>query len=60
MKWKEYLEDLYEGNSKSTENNIGIEEMYRVGEDEIGPSIMKSEFIKAIHDLKSNKAVGIN
>lgn len=49
--WKEYLEDLYEGNSESTENNIEIEEMYRIGED---------EFIKAIHNLKSNKAAGID
>jgi len=59
MRWKEYLEDLYEGNNETT-NNIVIEEMYRVGGDEIGPSIMKSEFIKAIHDLKSNKAAGID
>jgi hypothetical protein len=34
--------------------------MNRVKEDEIGPSIMKSEFIQAIHDLKLNKAVGID
>lgn len=52
MRWKEYLEGLNEKNSETTENNIGIEEMYRVGEDEIRPSIMKSEFIKAIHDFK--------
>lgn len=52
MRWKEYLQDLYEGNNEITENNIEIEEIYHVGEDEIGPSIMKSEFIKAIHDLK--------
>lgn len=49
---KEYLEDLYEGNNETTENNNGIKEMHRVGKDEIGSSIIKSEFIKAIHDLK--------
>jgi predicted nucleic acid-binding protein len=52
MRWKEYLQDLYEGNNETTENNIVIEEIYHVGEVEIGPSIMKSEFINAIHDLK--------
>jgi len=31
MRRKEYLEALYEGNNETTENNIGIEEIYRVG-----------------------------
>lgn len=62
MRWKEYLEDLYERNDKTTENYIGIKEMYCVDveEDEIGPSIKKNEFIKTIHGLKSNKAAGID
>lgn len=59
MRWKEYLEKLYEGNDEAIENYVRIEEIYRV-EDEIGPSIIKSEFIEAIFDLKSNKAVGID
>lgn len=58
-KWKEYLEDLYEENKMAIENYTGIEEMFRV-EDEIGSSIIKNEFTKAIHDQKSNKAVCID
>lgn len=43
-----------------TENYIKIEEINHIEEDEIGLSIIKSEFINVIHDLKSNKAVGID
>jgi len=34
--------------------------MYRIKEDEMEPRILKNEFIKAIHDMKSNKTAGIN
>lgn len=60
MSWKEYLEELYEGNDEATANYIGIQEIYRVKEDELGPSIIKTELNKAIHDLKSNKKVCID
>jgi len=60
MRWKEYLEDLYGGNGEITEHYIVIEEMYRIKEDEMEPRILKNEFIKAIHDMKSNKTAGIN
>lgn len=42
MRWEEYLKELYEGNYETTENYMGIEEIYCFGEDEIGPSIMNS------------------
>lgn len=51
------FKNLYEGTGEAIENYIGIEDFQ---ENEIGLSIMKSEFIKAIHELKSNIATGID
>lgn len=44
------IEDLYEGNHLTIGNYIEIEEVHGFEEAEIGPSIMKCEFVKAIRN----------
>ena len=55
-RWKEYLEDLYKG-SNINAKIIGESE---VEKDDMGASILRSEFDAAIRDLRRNKAPGID
>lgn len=45
MRRKEYLEDFYEENHTASSNYIEIEKVHHIEEDEVGPRIVKSEFI---------------
>ena len=53
----EYIEELYGGNE--LENGV-IEEEEEVEEDEMGETILRSEFKRALKDLNCRKAPGID
>lgn len=58
-RWKEYMEELYEGDEIQNENDY-IEREEHVDEDEKGPSITKEEFETALKTLSEKKATGID
>ncbi|KAG1714102.1 hypothetical protein GQR58_001748 [Nymphon striatum] len=57
-RWKEYIEELYDKKGKPTE--IYLEEAKTVDEFTIGPTIIRSEVIKAIKDMKPSKSEGVD
>lgn len=56
-RWKEYIEELYDGTPLLKET-IGKEE--ETNEDDMGDYILQEEFEKAIKELANNKAMGID
>lgn len=56
-RWKEYIEELYQGEDIVNERDI-LEEESNVDVDMIGPPISKEEFNSALNDLNNGKAVG--
>ncbi|XP_049769511.1 uncharacterized protein LOC126108338 [Schistocerca cancellata] len=56
-RWKEYIEGLYKGDVLE-DNFIELEEY--VDEDEIGDTILREEFDRALKDLSRNKAPGVD
>ena len=59
-RWKEYVEMLYDKNGRPSGDNMGIEERVDVDIDEIGPELLPEEIIRAVKDMKNNKAVGVD
>ena len=57
-RWKSYVETLYDKDEKP--NNTMVESEEEVLDDNIGPSILKSEVVWALKQLKTKKAVGID
>ena len=55
-RWKEYVEELYDKESKPSEKEIPLEEY--VEEDMQGPITLFSEFETALAELKAKKAEG--
>lgn len=55
-RWKEYIEELYNKEDKPSE--LELENETDVNRDERGPSILRSEVLQAIKDLKTGKAEG--
>uniref|UniRef100_A0A8D8U352 Craniofacial development protein 2 n=1 Tax=Cacopsylla melanoneura TaxID=428564 RepID=A0A8D8U352_9HEMI len=58
-RWKEYMEDLYEGEEILNENDY-IESEEQVNVDEKGPPITREEFELGIKTLNEKKAAGID
>uniref|UniRef100_A0A8D8Y198 Craniofacial development protein 2 n=1 Tax=Cacopsylla melanoneura TaxID=428564 RepID=A0A8D8Y198_9HEMI len=58
-RWKEYIEELYEGEEIMNEEKY-IENECEVDEDMIGPPIDRSEFDNALKALSDKKATGID
>ncbi|XP_008184880.1 uncharacterized protein LOC103309928 [Acyrthosiphon pisum] len=56
-RWKEYIEDLYEG---LIGEDMNIENIIEANKDDLGPIITKCEFTKALKELKQGKAAGID
>jgi hypothetical protein len=56
-RWKEYIEDLYEGLKGE---DMNIENIIESNKEDIGPIITKYEFIKALRELKKGKAAGVD
>src|SRR5215469_8613615 len=59
-RWKEYVEALYDKNGKPASEDMEIEERDDVDNDEIGAELLKEEVIRAINDMRENKAVGVD
>ncbi|XP_050424191.1 craniofacial development protein 2-like [Adelges cooleyi] len=57
-RWKEYIEDLYKG--LIGEHDMNNENIIESNEEDIGPNITKSEFVKALSELKQGKATGVD
>ena len=55
-RWRQYIEELYQGPRPLEENLMKGES--EVDEEERGPHILRSEFDRAVEDLKKNKAPG--
>ncbi|KAI5739387.1 hypothetical protein M8J77_018683 [Diaphorina citri] len=58
-RWKEYLEELYEGVEIGNEEDY-IEKEEDVDKDSLGPEILRSEFNKSLKELTDKKATGID
>src|SRR6476619_3279113 len=58
IRWKEYIETLYDKNGKPQNEEMGIELELDVDEDSKGPVILDSEVTNAIEALKVDKAIG--
>src|ERR1043165_900868 len=61
-RWKEYVEELYTGNTSIEEEMEKQEKEQEEAqtEDTIGPGVMKEEVLAAIEDMKNGKAEGID
>ena len=61
-RWKEYVEELYTGNTSIEEEMEKQEKEQEEAqtEDTIGPEVMKEEVLAAIEDMKNGKAEGID
>jgi len=57
-RWKEYIEELYDGTGKPLHAGQSLELEEDVEDDDKGPSVLYSEFEKALEELKNKKATG--
>ena len=57
-RWKEYVEDLYDGRNRP--ERLNLEEESAVEEDSLGPGILDAEIEGALRDMKARKAVGVD
>jgi hypothetical protein len=55
---KEYIENLYEG--LIGEDDMNFENITESNKEDVGPIITKIEFVKALRELKQDKAAGID
>ena len=54
--WEKYIQNLYD--SENRPKDIAIEAEDELDEDDKGPTILKSEVVKAIKDMRRQKATG--
>jgi hypothetical protein len=54
--WENYITELYDRANRS--EHLEVEPEYEVYEDEKGPSILQSEVVKAIKEMRDKKATG--
>ena len=57
-RWKQYTEALYDKDGKPKLEDIQAGEEEKMEEAEKGPSILRSEIVLAIKEMKEGKAVG--
>ena len=55
-RWKEYIEELYDGTGKPLHAGQSLEAEADVQDDDKGLSVFTSEFEKALEELKNKKA----
>ena len=60
MRWKEYVEELYDKSGKPLEEDFRLEDEDLVESDQKGPDVMNEEIYAAIRDIKNGKATGID
>ena len=58
--WKQYIESLYDKDGKPKKEDLKFEDEKEVDTDEKGPSVLKSEILSAILEMKEGKAVGVD
>ena len=58
--WKQYIESLYDKDAKPKKEDLKFEEEDEVDMDEKGPTVLKSEILSAISEMKEGKAVGVD
>src|SRR5688572_12973056 len=58
--WRAYTECLYDKDGKPKVEDLQIEEEEDVEEEEKGPTLLKSEILAAISEMKDGKAVGVD
>lgn len=58
--FRKYAESLYDKDGKPKIEDLCVEEEEEIEEDEKGPSILRSEILSAISELKEGKAVGVD
>jgi hypothetical protein len=56
--WKQYIESLYDKDIKPKKEDLKLEE--EVEKDEKGPTILKSQILSVIAEMKEGKAVGVD
>ena len=54
--WEKYIQDLYDSENRPRDIEIEVED--ELDEDDKGPTILKSEVVKAIKDMRRKKATG--
>ena len=59
-RWKEYIEKLYDGAGKPSEEQMSIENETEVPEDDKGPELLEQEIVSAIKQLKKGKSPGVD
>jgi len=55
-RWQQYTEELHYGSEELEE----LEKEEEITPEELGPTITKAEFEKALNELKLNKAYGVD
>jgi hypothetical protein len=58
--WRQYIESLYDKDGKPEKEDLKFEEEDEVEADEKGPTVLKSEILAAISEMKEGKAVRVD
>src|SRR5206468_5595883 len=59
-RWRVYIESLYDKDGKPKIEELQVEADIEVIEDDKGPTVLKSEILAAIKELKEGKAVRVD
>ena len=59
-RWGRYVMELYDADGRPVDSELEQEEDCTVDEDSRGPDILKEEVIRALKDMKLNKAEGVD
>ena len=57
MRWREYVEELYQSREKPKDLDEGP---YRGTGDDMGPEVLRDEVWTALNEMKNNKAEGVD
>lgn len=60
IRWKEYVEDLYNKNGKPDMEDFNLEDESQVECDQSGPCLLTEEICEAIREMKTGKAAGVD
>ena len=60
LRWKKYIEDLYNKNGKPDMQDFNLEDEHQVESDQKGPCLLTEEVYAAIQEMKNGKAVGVD
>ena len=60
IRWKEYIEELYDKDGKPREEDLNLEQEQNIDEDQKGPDILSSELREGLELMKTKKSEGID